>query len=166
MWATWGHVGVRRLFCSWSNAILSGLGCHTGHGDIWTWATARDYEWVCGPSTARVCVDVIGLFGHQRSQGCPGSRLTPVVMLISEGHAAAGAMPVWVACIATRVRVSFGSYLLPTTMSEVTSRPGLLPGTMSGSMVPPQLGSVLKPVAPFTTKGYAAAWDLGHHVGS
>lgn len=53
-----------------------------------------------------------------------------------------------------------------TLLSEamVTSRPRLLPGPMSGSMVPLQSGSELMSVAQGNTRGHTDAWSLGGNL--
>lgn len=53
---------------------------------------------------------------------------------------------------------------LPSGSMEA-SRPKLLLRAMPGSVVPPQPGSVLKPVAPSTTEGCAVAPGLGYQLG-
>lgn len=53
---------------------------------------------------------------------------------------------------------------LPSGSTEA-SRLKLLLRAMSGSVVPPQPGSVLKPVAPSTTEGCAVASGLGYQLG-
>lgn len=54
------------------------------HGDIWTLAAAKGQAWVCGLSTAGVCVDVRGFYHHQRPCWPPWPGLSSKDMLKSE----------------------------------------------------------------------------------
>lgn len=166
------------------------------------WVATETHVWVCGPAMARVCVGTPGPCCHRGLCGCPWSGPQPVIMLVSEGCAAAGARPIWVArvfnwiyginqtravaedhvwgcgaatsrvcvdvcdpetikdcvdagglgchlgpCLCLRVMLLWGlcwsrwPALSPGTM--VTFEFRLLPRTVSGSVVLPQLGSVI-----------------------
>lgn len=73
-------------------------------------------------------------------------------MLVSEGHTAARAMPMWVACAATRAMMTF--------------RPKLLVRAMSGPMVLLLLGSILIFMAHVTTRVIGIMLKSKGHVDS
>lgn len=65
-----------------------------GQCDIQAQMAAKDHVWACGSTAARVCVDIHVPCYHRRPQGCPGSGLPPMVMLVSEAHATTRVMPI------------------------------------------------------------------------
>lgn len=99
---TWVHIGGHGICCS------------RDHGNVCARAAAESHAWVHGPTAAMVCVDVWGSCYHQRPCGCLGSG----AMLASEGRAAAGAVPICVACTAFWGNGDIQTCLLPRIMSE------------------------------------------------
>lgn len=64
-----------------------------GQGDIQVWAD-KDHVWVCRSITPGIYVDAHDPWCHQKLQGCLGSRLQPVTMLVPEGHITARTTPI------------------------------------------------------------------------
>lgn len=62
-----------------------------GHDGNQVQVTARDYVWVCGPVRVKV-YNVHGPWCCHRSHRHLGSRLPPIVILVSEDHAVAETM--------------------------------------------------------------------------
>lgn len=109
-------------------------------GDVWAWVMTNGQVLVHGLGTAEgayvgVC-DSCHLWGLPRGLWLG---LDPEITLVSKGHTATGAMPVRVACA--------------DTWDLCIICPELLPRTMSGSVAPPQPGSVLMSMVHVATKG-------------
>lgn len=92
----------------------------------------------CAPASSRVCVDVQGSCCHQGLCTCLGPGSIPGTTLVFKGPAAAGEWP----ALPTRAMVTAGS--------------GLLPRTMSGSVVMLQPPSVLMSISAVIVKGSEA----------
>lgn len=67
------------------------------HADIWAWAAAEGHVWALDPTTAVICDDVHGLCYQWRPCGCLGCVPSSKATLVSEAHAAAGAILIIVA---------------------------------------------------------------------
>lgn len=74
----------------WGACLSPGAVVMSGPG-LWPRAI---HIWVCGPLTAWVWVDARGSCYHQGPCGYPRSGQLPESMLMSEGHAAAGAVKI------------------------------------------------------------------------
>lgn len=83
---------------------MHGLCCHLVTCDVLTCAAAKGHVWVYSPTLVWVCVDV------PWSCWYPWSGLQPEAMLMSEDHAATGAILIWVVHIATWGHVDTQAY--------------------------------------------------------
>lgn len=106
-------------------------------------AATEGHIWVSDPTAARVCADVHGLCYHRRSCRCLWPVPSPEATLTSKGHAATGAILIWVACTVTCLYAG--------------ARDRLLPRATCASMIQLQSGTVMMSVACITTKSWEHA---------
>lgn len=124
----WGVDGVRNLLATWY------------HDGWWCPGCCQGPYGIPGPPVVMVCVYVHDSWCHWMFCWFQWPGPLPSSLFGSVTHPAAGAILIGAAFVA------------PGTMKA--TRPGLLPRTMSGTMIPPQPRSMLTPMCQGTVKGH------------